>query len=239
MNLAICDDEFIYLDDLHRKCNANISIDSISLFQHPKELLSALAKGSSFHVILMDIDYNGDHTGIEYMEYITKKYANIPVIYVTNYTDRFVEQIFLKNANIIGFIKKPVQDSVLNALLQKCQNFLLEKKENTITLSLGKGSQHTVSLAEITYLEIADHSTRIHTLQENFLVHEKLESILARLSPNFERIHKSFAVNMDFVDKIHNQIVEIRTPESKELPISRTYRSVFKGRYIAYMQSKL
>lgn len=240
MKLAICDNEQIYLDDLIEKCKSHPLADEVTAFLHPTELLRAIEAGDHFQTVLMDIDYDNDRTGIEYMEEITEKLADIPVIYVTNYTDRFVEQIFLKKANIIGFLKKPVQDPLLGALLEKCQRLITEKQQNELLLiSTGKGEQQPIKTSEIVYLEIAGHSTLIHTTTGAHLVHEKLESILSVLPKCFCRIHKSFAINMDQVEALHPQSVELKSPQASLLPVSRSCKTSFKETYLSYIQSKL
>jgi len=238
MHLALCDDEDIYLTDLSAKCTNDPLVDSVDTFHSPKELIRALSQGAVYHAILMDIDYGPDQNGIESMDKIARRLPDIPVIYVTNYTDRFVEQVFLGKANLLGFLKKPVQPEMLHSFLEKCQAFNKQKQANTLSFSLGKGEFQTVLLADIVFLEIADHSTRIHTVEKEFVVHEKLDELQKRLTDSFTKIHKSYLINMDMVKHIQLQSVELNHCD-EPLPISRAYRPIFKPHYLKYMQSKL
>lgn len=77
-------------------------------------------------------------------------------------------------------------------------------------------------IGDILYVESLDNYVKIHLNDEQIITKEKISGLEQRLPDNFLRIHRSFLVNTSFVQSFTREKVRIH---SKELPISRTYKS--------------
>lgn len=88
---------------------------------------------------------------------------------------------------------------------------------------LRDGAQHVrVSVQEILYLEADDNSTRVHCEARAYVVGRMLKTVLDEIAcARLERIHRSYAVNMDRVQAISDNGLHVG---DRWLPIGRSYR---------------
>ena len=86
------------------------------------------------------------------------------------------------------------------------------------------GKQHVrLSVNEILYLEADDDSTHLHTVSRSYTVGCMLKDVLEGLaSERMERVHRSFAVNLDRVQAVSDNGLHVG---ERWLPIGRSYRS--------------
>ena len=79
-----------------------------------------------------------------------------------------------------------------------------------------------VPTAAILYIESLKDYIRVVTTTSEYLCHQSLADITARLPPDkFLRVHRSYTVAMDKIDKVRHHQVHIR---GRSIPISRANR---------------
>jgi DNA-binding LytR/AlgR family response regulator len=79
-----------------------------------------------------------------------------------------------------------------------------------------------VPIAAILYIESLKDYIRVVTTTSEYLCHQSLADITARLPPEkFLRVHRSYTVAMDKIDKVRHHQVHIR---GRSIPISRANR---------------
>ncbi|MCB0504343.1 MAG: LytTR family transcriptional regulator [Cyclobacteriaceae bacterium] len=84
-----------------------------------------------------------------------------------------------------------------------------------------------ILLEEILYVEsLSDYVKIILNEKQQVITKEKISSIEQKLAAPFVRIHRSFIVNMDKITSYTSESVEI---ENETIPVSRTYKTVFKS----------
>jgi DNA-binding LytR/AlgR family response regulator len=80
----------------------------------------------------------------------------------------------------------------------------------------------------VEWLEAADNCTIIHTHQEDHIVGRTLKQVIDELGETgFERIHRSYAVNLEKIDTIDDGGIRIA---GTLLPIGRKYRQTLLAR---------
>ena len=96
------------------------------------------------------------------------------------------------------------------------------------TVFLRDGAQHVrVSVQEILYLEADDNSTHVHALHRSYTVPRMLKEVLDELpAGRLERMHRSYAVNLDQVKAISDNGLHVG---ERWLPIGRTFREKVLG----------
>ena len=83
-------------------------------------------------------------------------------------------------------------------------------------------------IEHVQWLEAADNCTIIHTPQEDHIVGRTLKQVIAQLGANgFERIHRSYAVNIEKIDAIDDGGIRVA---GNQLPIGRKYRQTLLAR---------
>lgn len=99
-----------------------------------------------------------------------------------------------------------------------------------ITLSQ-RGHQYQVVIADIIFLEAADHQVTVHTAREMFTTRQPLYELADQLPGNFQRISKSAILNRDQVRSLTKSVTGnlVRFQESsKQVYVSRRYYKELK-----------
>jgi DNA-binding LytR/AlgR family response regulator len=88
------------------------------------------------------------------------------------------------------------------------------------------GYEHIrVDLDRVLYLRAGSDYTELVTPQKKHLSTDTLRFWLGRLPPQFVRVHKSYAVNIDHVERVIGN--EIFLPDHVTVPIGRAYKEPF------------
>lgn len=237
MRVAICDDENIAVEMLHEQLKEIKEITQIRTFLSSADFLSVVENGEWFDIVFMDIDWKEEEkTGIDFAADLLKLSPLTQIIYVTGYNDRFSQQIFLKNANLCGFLIKPVNMDTLLLLLEKAkENMVLQEEEKLIVKE--NGIVHAIPYQEISYFESAGRKLVIFTLDDKIEIYEKLDDLRKKLPEGFLQCHKSFLVNMNHIRRIDKNFILLKN--GAEVPISRAKYAETRERYFRYMGETL
>lgn len=232
MRVAICDDNLIFLDELNLKLQRQKCISEVCIYSSPLELTMTINDGEKFDLIFMDIDWGSDEkqNGLQWGEEICKILPEVSIIFVTGYNDRFAQHVLLTDANILGYMTKPVDDKVLERYLKKADEKNVEPKYLVLSRQGGKVS---VAMDEIIHIESHNHQAYVFTENDEYVVYEKLADIQKRLLNHFIQCHKSYIVNMNWVSTYEGKTFMMRN--GKEIPISRTYMSKVREAFFRFL----
>lgn len=102
-------------------------------------------------------------------------------------------------------------------------------------LTVGSGKDNTrIKLSDILYIKAATPYVEIRWQDKQYLQSGSLKSIITKLDARFVRVHKSFIVNVDKVDKYKSRLngdYDLILQEGTEIRLSRNYVSQFKKRF--------
>lgn len=182
-------------------------------------------------IVIMDINISGDKNGIEAAEDIYAKYK-IPIVFLTANGDDATFKEALQSKPF-GFILKPFNIKELSFTLQIALQKQLENKSSRIVLSNNKVSDTLfikdksqlirVKIDEILWVEAMDNYTQIITRNKKVVVNMFLKEFYEKVPQDkFLRIHRSYIVALDKIDKIENRFVFIG---DKNIPVSKAYKS--------------
>ena len=233
MKLAICDNELLFLKQFLALCQDFPCIDEIVPFQDGDLLLAQVKAGASFDAVFMDIDFGRKKTGIEYSKALYEINPQIRLVYITGFTDRFVQHAFLSPSNMIGFLTKPVDKDIFSSVLAKLQSSL-DQDRQTLFCVIGKSDSISVPISSILYLESNAHKSLIYTDAESHSLYERLSSLKERLPSCFLSCHKSYIVNMNKIKRIEKNVIIL--DNLAEIPISKSQYANVKQTYFRYMQ---
>ena len=172
--------------------------------------------------------------GIEVTEYLNKTFS-IPIIYLTSNTDpaTMEKAIASKPAS---FISKPYNTSDLQASISLAFQRFNEEDKDTTDSSLPTPSSifvksgefyHRVNLDEILFVEASGSYCTITTESGEYVLSMNLQNFINKLPrKDFVRVHRSYLVNIQRVEKFDHYSVVVH---GRELPISKSNREgVFK-----------
>ena len=233
MKLAVCDNELLFLNHFLTLCQDFPCIDEILPFQDGDRLLAEVKAGASFDAVFMDIDFGNKRTGIEYSKELYEINPHVRLVYITGYTDRFVQHVFLSPSNLMGFLTKPVDKTILSSVLDKLQTSL-DRDKQTLFCVVGKSDSISVPISSILYLESNAHRSMIYTDTESHSLYERLSVLKERLPSCFLACHKSYIVNMNKIKRIEKNVIILEN--LVEIPISKSQYANVKQTYFRYMQ---
>jgi two-component system response regulator LytT len=190
---------------------------------------------------LMDIMLKGNMTGIEAAE-IIKSHRDIPVIFLTAYAD----DATLSKAKVTephGYILKPFKEIDVHTTIElalhkhkkdqeiKVENELLRSlmnyKSNAEHLFLKHQSRlMKINAADVFYVEALKDYVQIITRDQKFIVHTTMKDVEKKLPGKiFQRVHRSFIVNMEKVLYIQaGDLVIAEGNVQREIPVGGNYR---------------
>lgn len=234
ISIYILEDELLLAEDLKSKLE-NLSYKVIGIGTSGADAIGFINKTIP-DIALLDIDIEGEMDGIEVGSYL-KKAFNVPVIYLTQFKDL---QTFDK-AKVVGpssYLTKPVniwdlvraiELSITNASIASLPNnrgFLLEK---AFYLRSNQQTFEKVATDQILYLKASGAYTEIITINRTFLFSDNLSYFERRLlSLKLLRVHRSWIVNIDKVDRIEDMSLIVR---DTVIPTGKTYRKLIRDHF--------
>ncbi len=176
-------------------------------------------------ILFLDIDMP-TLSGLDFR----KKAMHIPVcIFITAHPEHAVESFELET---LDFIVKPLKLDRFAQTMRRIEEFMEIKLKATLfeasiggdTIYIKEGHEQTkVKLHEILYLEALKDYTLIITSQKRHCVLSSIGTLLKEVHfQSFVRIHRSYAVQKQFVKKIGSQEIELNN--SVLIPIGRSYK---------------
>lgn len=235
MHLAVCDDSVIFLRELEQQLWHIPIVEEVSSFSDIAMLRRSMADGARYDAVLLDIQWNTDADGLELAEELFQRSPGTRIIFVTGYADDYLQQVFLRRANLSGFLTKPVDQTLLEANLQKIAEQQQQQLEDLMLRS--GGASVALPFQSICYLESRGHTVLVHTAQEEFTVYEQLHTLSARLPDSFIQCHKSFVVNMQHIHSFCAAGILLRS--GARIPVSRSKFQETRTAYFSFIGSRL
>jgi len=235
MKIAVCDDIPVVLDEIKQQMHELGYNKNVDYYSCIETLYEEINNGEQYDAILMDIDWKKEKTGIDFAEELQSLCPNAQIIFITAYTMAYVEDIFFKNSNLSGFLTKPLKTEQLKKSLEKV-NCRRKRTEGKLLIR-HKGSLYAILYEDIIHLESQLHKTYIVTKNNIYECTEKLDLIKERLDERFLTCHKSYVVNMDFVQELNSGVITLIN--DKTIPISKNRFSHVKECFFNYMFDKI
>jgi two-component system response regulator LytT len=231
LKILIVEDEAIVAEDMRlmlKKLNYVVTDMALNY----QEAVDALEVEKP-DLVLIDIQLNEIKDGIQLADFIKREYQ-LPFIFVTSNADEFTVQR-AKKIQPAGYLVKPFEQRDLYAAIEIARaNFEASPNAEPDEVLLRDAlfiRQHDqfkkVLIKEIVWLKADGNYTNLHTESDRYVVRGKVKEILEGLNKNFVRIHKSYAINLSFLESI-NQDYAYMTGE--RIPIGKTYRDGLLGR---------
>ncbi|WP_428656093.1 LytR/AlgR family response regulator transcription factor [Runella sp.] len=190
-------------------------------------------------LILLDITLKGPLDGIETAHAIHRQW-NIPIIYVTAYTD---EATFAraKKTRPYAYISKPIRAIELQRAIELTISRLADEHPSTsdpapdapFVLSDRIFVRHRekiikIFIADILYVEADRSYCHLCTTNNEYLLTTPLKVMEDKLPGNcFVRVHRSFLVNLTQVDEVGEGHIGIK---GKTIPLSHNLREALLKR---------
>lgn len=214
MKCLIIDDDFLMCDLLKHFCNKIDDISSITATTSAFESIN-LINSSSFDLILLD--YNlPDINGKEILNIIEDRTA---VIMITSNKD-FASDSYNYD-QIVDFLVKPINFSRFYKGFQKAQNYLskYQRKDSRLFIK-DRNKLVKLDLEEVLYFKSEANYISIVLKDKKILTLMTLKELEMKLNDEFQRVHRSYIVNLNKIEAIDNNTIFIG---EEYIPVSQSY----------------
>lgn len=234
IKIAFCDDEMEVLHQMNElldryQVERNEDI-TYAAFQSPFELLTEIEKGIRPDILFLDVVMPGQN-GMDVAKEIRQYDTNVKIIFLTSSPEFAVESYtvgayFYQLKPIWGESFFRLMDSVLSECEKKKKNSLILRSKDGIT---------RIDLQQLEYCEVLGRKLLFHL--ENGAVLESagsLDDLAGQLMQysNFFRPHRSFLVNMEYIQNISSR--SIKMVNDAVIPIPHGKCSEIKNTYMEY-----
>jgi DNA-binding LytR/AlgR family response regulator len=201
----------------------------VGVFETAERALQFL-ETHTIDVAFLDIEMPGK-SGLE----LRKKALEIPVcVFISSHTESAAETFELQT---LDFIVKPFKFPRFEQTIKRIEEFIeVKTKASLFEASIGGDvvfiksghEQIKVKLHEILYLEALKNYTVLVTEHKRHCVLSNLGELLAdEKFQSFLRIHRSYAVQKQFIQKITSQEIELKN--GFKIPIGRSFKEVINN----------
>ena len=234
IKIAFCDDDMEVLHQMNElldryRVERNEDI-TYAAFQSPFELLTEIEKGIRPDILFLDVAMPGQN-GMDVAKEIRQYDMNMKIIFLTSSPEFAVESY---SVGAYFYQLKPIWEEsffrLMDAVLAECE----KKKKNSLILRSKDGITR-IDLQQLEYCEVLGRKLLFHL--ENGAVLESagsLDDLAGQLMQysNFFRPHRSFLVNMEYIQNISSR--SIKMVNDAEIPIPHGKCSEVKNTYMEY-----
>lgn len=232
MRIAICDDDEILVNDLHRKVDSIMKEWSINAkiydFHEAGDLLYEIETKGIFDIIFLDIEI-GDVNGINVASKLNDEEYIFTLIFVSQY-DVYYGAAF--EVQPFWFLDKPVDMEKLKKSLSKALNNVKYKYE-TFDYTYNK-EFYRILIDKIMYIQSNGRIIYIHCIDNSIhKCYQKLkdaEAVLQEKHRRFIKVNRSICVNPMYVKKWTYKDIYLVNEEIINVGI--TYRDSVREQYM-------
>lgn len=233
IHMAFCDDDLSVLRQLSAltdqyRVSRNQEI-AYATYLSPLELLAALERGARYDILFLDILMPGEN-GIEAAGEIRALDDAVKIIFLTS-SNEFAAESYKVSAYFYQL--KPIWEEsffrLLDSVLAECG-----RQEDSLVLKC-RGGITRVQLAQLEYCEVVGRAIFLHLSHGQVLESGgRLDELSGQLLPrgNFLRPHRSYLVNMDYIQRISYRAITLAC--LAEIPIPRGKYAELKAAFLEY-----
>jgi DNA-binding LytR/AlgR family response regulator len=231
MNIVVVEDEASIARRLMRLISEVLKIKEKSIihFDTLEDSISYIEQ-SPPDLLFLDLNLSGED-GFDVLKEVSIK--NFDTIIVSANTNRALEAF---EYGVLDFVPKPFKKERIAKALDRYNAILIDNVTQAKKIPVKKqGSIQLIPIDDILYLKGANNYSEIHLKNGKRALSEKsLDSLIKILPHNFKRIHRSYILNMDEIQKL------IKSPGSKYelellngslIPLGRTYYKSISREY--------
>ena len=235
LQIAVCDDNIdelsnmVQLIDLYRT-SRHLNCEH-AVFPNGFELISALEKGKRFDIYCLDIIMPG-FTGIDVAKEIRGFDKTAPILFFTSSPEFALESYSVK---AINYVLKPIsKDKLFFTFDEMLEHIKAEKNDEAIVVKSTDGIQR-ILISNLVFVEVIGRNVLYHLFSGKVI--ECTDSFTA-VCDNllkygcFIKPHRSYLVNMKYVDTIENYKMTLQTLTT--VPIAQGKAKEVRQQYLNY-----
>ncbi len=231
LSIAVCDDEILDCCNMAKDINDILEEMGIPFivrqFSSGRDLLNAM---ENFDVIFLDIMMCG-MDGMKTAQLLREKAFDKILIFISASRDYVFEAY---DVEAFQYLVKPIDSYKLKNVLQRVVKKLENHSQEFMLINQDR-TRKKLLLREIYYFEIRGRIISVHGVEGIFDYYEQIGTLEKELQgKGFFRCHKSFLVNLKYVDNYNRQEVILDTGE--KIAIAKRRYEAFCQEILEYMK---
>lgn len=229
MIIAICDDESIFRSNavnlLERYREEHALSFEIAQFNSGMELLEY---NKDILLVFLDFEMPGKN-GMETARLLRQQNKDTMIAFLTSHPEMMQNAFEVK---AFRYLLKPLKPRDL----ENCMNAALKELEQTKVAVYNNGVQKIINMKEIQYIEAGENYTFIRTEHGIYQSKNTMSEWERNVKDEFfYRCHKTYIVNLAFVDEIFTEHIVLYNKE--KVLLSRRSRKEFQKKLFHYIKS--
>lgn len=233
---AVCDDEKIFCETVKQELADYMKDTDISYqldtYNTTKGLLSSEI---NYDILFMDIEFKNEpnNAGLTAAEQYAKNRHTLTIL-LTSHREEMANGYKIR---AFRFLVKPIQKELFHEALDSALQALAQNQRIIVYHNGGATSIH---VSDIIYAEAEHKKSLIRTADGIYTYPEgitRLRKILEN-DASFFMPHKSYLINMNYVDKIYPSVLTFTICDEK-IPISRLQNKAFQTHYLNYIRKRI
>lgn len=214
MKSIIIDDDAVVRELLAQYIEESPELKLAGQFSTVKEALHFLTKEKA-DLIFLDVEMP-EMNGIEFLEEF-KPDAEIVLI---SSNDKYAVNGF--NLEVIDYLLKPISFARFNRCITRLsqKNLGNDTAKHDFLFIKDKGVYQKILIPEIQYIQSSSEYVTIHTKVKRIMLYSSMDNMLSKLPSNFKRVHRSYIVNVDAIEKVNGNSLEVN---KQLISVSKTY----------------
>jgi DNA-binding LytR/AlgR family response regulator len=224
MKILIAEDEML-ISEMLKEILIELGHEVVGQTLNFQESIELLDKNPKIELVLCDINFGEEKTGIDLAKELQNKYQ-LPFIYLTSYSDKDTV-VNAAKTNPLAYLLKPFNIRDIKTTLILVEEKL--KKEDQFIVFKDGYNQVKLYASNIVFVESDNNYITIQTVDRKFTIRNSLENFINKLScHHLMRVHRSYAVNLKKVDSISSLFLFIG---GQKIPLSRKYKEDISSKY--------
>lgn len=205
MKIAICDDELNDLKSIHEYINTFDPLLSVTEFQSASTLLKAFKNNAFFDLVFMDIEMESPN-GYEASVLLSKQDPRPQIIFTTKSPEYTIQGYGIA----MRYLMKPFSYEQFHSAMVSALEIITPKK----LIFRICGADKVFDVNKIRFFEVLNHEILLHSEGEIYSFRCSLAEIMAKTEGcNFVQPHKSYYVNLDYINSIQQDQIFLITGE--------------------------
>ena len=231
LSVAVCDDNVLDCCHMAGRVKAILTERNVPFsvreFFSGKELLQAFG---NFDLIFLDIMMQG-MDGMETAQFLREKTFDRLLVFVSS-SREFVFDAY--DVEAFCYLVKPVEEEKLKRVLERAVKKLEDAPEEFILINKER-QRKKLFLKDIYYFEIRGRVVSVHSKDGIFDYYGQIGGLERTLQgKGFFRCHKSFLVNLNYVDGYHKQ--ELTLENGERIMIAKRRWEAFLNEMLEFMK---
>jgi DNA-binding LytR/AlgR family response regulator len=212
MNCIIIDDDVVTRQLLSDFSDQYPELEVLGSFGSVQEAIPLL-NSQEVDLIFLDVELP-EMSGIDFLEAF-KPQAKVVLI---SGDDKYAVDGFDLDVN--DYLLKPISLTRFSKCIQRLQLTKRSEPKNDFLFIKDKGVYQKIVIPEIQYIQSSSEYVTIHTKQKRIMLYSSMDGILSKLPSNFKRVHRSYIVNIDAIEKVNGNSLEVN---KQFISVSKTY----------------